>query len=117
MEILSYQDLLTKAENVTLQGICEGKLKIVSRGLTKVTIDETLKLQIAKDVSNVLGGRHSTKKVIVDKITSEDSNTLYHENLKDVVLKRENNNSVWRLTARGDYKQLKQDIRDYFNRL
>ena len=118
MEILNYGQLLSTAENVTLQAICEGKLKLVSRGWTKVNIDPVLLEQIAKDVTNILGGRHNTKKVIIDQLTRPERRSLYHPYMNSVHLRKgEDNTPVWKFSPRSNHKDAKQDLRNYFNRL
>jgi len=118
MEILNYKQLHNATEkSVTLQMVLEGKIDLVSRGLSKVTFEKVFKKQISKDVAELLGGRYATRDVVIKHLNSKASSDIYQENLSEIVLKREGDKYFWRLSTRGDHSSVRQVIRDYFNRL
>ena len=118
MEVLNYKHLHGATENnVTIQMVLEGKLNLTSRGLTKVTFEKVFRKQISKDISELLGGRHTTRDLVIKKLNGKGSSDLYQENLSEIVLKREDDKYVWRLMTRGGHQKTRQVVRDYFNRL
>ena len=86
MEIMSYQDLQEQATEITLQNICEDRIKLKGKGLTAVTIDPVFKRKVATDAAKLIGGRHNTRATLIDKICGPQGINLYHETLEKIKL-------------------------------
>ncbi len=117
MEILNREELYAKTQSVNFQQVIERKLNITNKGFTRVTIDETLLLQVGKDIAKLLGGRHATQDTVSRIIKDKESTFLYHPNFSDIKLVIKEGKLIWELQCKQNEREVKQNIRDYFNRL
>jgi hypothetical protein len=55
------EQLLKATDYVTAQNVLNGRLYLKDKGYTSVKIDEDLREEICKDISQLFGGRHVTR--------------------------------------------------------